>query len=150
MRQLQNVRSGSWRNFPEKDREIATERAREPISGPELIQPQIELVETAAVDRVDAFRPFGGDGNEIAVQQRLEMLRYGGPADRQALRQFVDRFRCAAQLFQQVTPVRIRDGCEGVHGRHGRKLRQTPKSGKSIVRRNDALCSRLLNYLIWK
>jgi hypothetical protein len=101
-------------------------------SGPELVDPEIEVQEPVCSHRIDPACALVGDGHQFAIEKRLEMLRNGRPADRQALCQFIDRTRLAAQFFEKKTPVGIRDGLESIHG-HGCKLIKSFQPGKSFV-----------------
>ena len=74
---------------------------------PELVQPQIEPVEAAVVDRVDPPRALGGNGDEVRIQKRFQVLRNCRAADRKRFGEFIDRLRRAPQLLQQEPPVRI-------------------------------------------
>src|SRR5258708_3588404 len=65
------------------------------------------------------------------------MLRHGRTTDRQALSQLVHRLRCTPQFLQQIPPVPVSNGSEGVSFRHWRRLRQTPISSKSFVQRSE-------------
>ena len=67
------------------------------LSGPELVEPEIEPVEALGVDCVDAFGALGFHADEVGIEERLQVLGDRRAADRQALGQFVDRARGAGQ-----------------------------------------------------
>ena len=43
-------------------------------SGPELIDPKVQVHESAGVDGVDPARALIGDSHQIAIEKRLEVL----------------------------------------------------------------------------
>lgn len=96
-------------------------RRRAAASGPELVDPQIEMHEAVGADRVDAPRALAGHRHQLAVEQRLQMLGDGWAADVETIGQLVDGPRLAAQFLEQVAPVGIGDGLESIHG-HAVKL----------------------------
>lgn len=81
---------------------------------PELVQPQIESVETGIVDRVNPFGSIRFHRHKVAIQQRFEVLRHGGAADGQALRQIIDGFGGTPQLFQQIAAIGVGNCCERI------------------------------------
>jgi hypothetical protein len=76
-------------------------------SGPELVDPKVEVQKTFGSHGVDPARALIGDRYQLAVEKRLEMLRDRRSADRQAFRQFIDCPWLAPQLLKEMTPVRI-------------------------------------------
>jgi len=101
-------------------------------SGPELVDPKVEVHEALGSHGVDPARPLIGNRYQLAVEKCLEMLRDRWPADRQAFCQFIDRPWLAPQLLKEITPVRISNGLESIHG-HGCKLDKRIRPGKSFV-----------------
>lgn len=96
---------------------------RQFCSGPELVQPQVQPVETRVVDRVDPLGAIVHHTHKITIQQGFEMLRHRRSADRQALGQIIDGFGRSPQLFQQMAAVWISNRCKGICRVHEQKLR---------------------------
>lgn len=101
-------------------------------SGPELIDPQVEVHEAIVPDRVDPPGSLIFHCHELAFEQRLEVLRDRRSADGQTFRQLVDRAWLAAQFFEKIAPVGIGNGLKSIHG-HAGKLNKTIQTGKSFV-----------------
>lgn len=102
--------------------------------GPELVDPEIDVHEAVRPDSVDSAGAFALDRDKAAVEQSLQVLGHGRPADRQSICKFIHRLRLPPQLLQEVPPVRIGNSLENILG-HGLKLRQTPSPGKSGMHR---------------
>ena len=63
--------------------------------------------ETLVVDRVDPAGAARVHLDEAVVEERLEMLRYGRPRNRQPFGEFVDGARPPGQFLQELASVRI-------------------------------------------
>lgn len=91
-------------------------------SGPELIDPEIDVHEAVSTDSVNPAGALILYRYQATVEQRLQMLGHGRAADWQAARKLIDRLGLPSQLLQKVPPVRIGDSVEHIVG-HTTKLR---------------------------
>ena len=79
---------------------------------PELIQPGADLAQAMRVDLIDASCAVRPIGDQAGVLEDFQVLRDGGPAHRQALRQLAHRRRPAGEAFKYLAPGRVGQGGE--------------------------------------
>ena len=86
---------------------------------PEAVEPAAQLAEAFRVDLVEAARAVDLVADEAGLAQRLEVLRDGRPAHRQAGGDLADRHRAGAQALEDGASGRVGQGGEGVLVSHG-------------------------------
>src|SRR5262245_26603321 len=71
---------------------------------PESVEELTEGIESRRIERVDPPVPLGPVGHQAGILQHAEVLRDGGPADRESFRQLSHRQRPAQQPVQDGPP----------------------------------------------
>ena len=84
---------------------------------PEVVEVVAELAEPVRIEPVEPPRAVAPLGHEPRLLQHAQVLRDGGPADRQLVRDLADRSRAVAQLLEDRPAGRV---AQRVHGSFGK------------------------------